>query len=147
MDAAAMPQLWHTRLARGLACFRSLRPRKIWLSPSELEKNFSNNKIQVIELAWLSDQELELLTGDLRNLATHRTKTHRRIPKNRLSHRTLNEFIDILATITNDCSFEKLLDTELEEENDMTITAYLDKCQKMYEEEHRKNELLIQELQ
>ena len=37
--------------------------------PESLEKFFCNYKIHVIELAWLSDEELDQLTGDLKNLA------------------------------------------------------------------------------
>ena len=84
--------------------------------PKGVEKFFSDYKIHVVELAWLSDEELNCLTGDLKNLAEQLIEKRQsgRLKPTDYAIEHFDEFGEILAAYTNDNEVEQLFQTNKE---------------------------------
>lgn len=78
--------------------------------PSELAEQFQNYKIEVIELAWLSDEEIENLTGDLKVAAIFlrqlRMKDKCNWPDIEIEHGS--ELLDLFTEITGNTVFRQM---------------------------------------
>ena len=93
--------------------------------PESLEKFFCNYKIHVIELAWLSDEEIEQLTGDFKNLAEQlkESRINGRLKNTSSPIDHFEEFSEILAAYTDDDEVTELFKLADKEENMGGIVA------------------------
>ena len=81
-----------------------------WLNlPADLANLVNDYKIHVIEVAWLSDEERQMLTGDFRILADalHDLRTIGKIRSNERTVKHARELLMALSAITNTPQFIK----------------------------------------
>ncbi len=88
------------------------RLRDIVRLPGKWRRHFSDYRIRVIELAWLTDEEIEALSGDMKAIAVclrkFRLKERDHWPDTEIEH--IAEVLDLLGDITGNSWFSAIKD-------------------------------------
>ena len=96
--------------------------------PEELKPFVNDYEVHIIEVAWMTQEELERLTSDFRIVADFLVQMRENEKYNPLQKKMIHvrETLGILSSITGDDRFEKTMDLKDGEEEPKTMCEVLD---------------------
>ena len=118
-------------------------PRKLsdlCVVPPNLASRFQEYKIEVIELAWLTDEQIERLTGDLKVLAIFLRKIRLKQIDNwpKLEIKYMSEILQLLYEITGQQWFEQQASNSINLQRRMNMCELFEKYDSDLIEQGRK---------
>lgn len=90
--------------------------------PEEMDKYVNNYKINVFEVAWLTDEELDRFKSDFKivaNFLINKRKDKNYIPNDTTEIQHFDEVLKLLSVMTDDKSYEEILKIPQEQRKDV----------------------------
>jgi len=99
--------------------------------PEELEEYINDYKINVFNIAWLSDEEIARFKSDFKVVANYFCQKRRNsnyVPKDKTVIKHVDAVLKLLSVMTGDSRYEEILTDNEEESEVYTMDAVLTRC-------------------